>query len=69
MHGMPKIVYLTLKGGVLQDPPPLGLKRINYTLGPIGLKLLKLLNSLIRLEGCVILGLTANKAFDCILAK
>ena len=36
MHEVPKIVYLTLKGGVLQDPP-LGLKRINYTLGPIGL--------------------------------
>ena len=26
------------KRGVLQDPPPLGLKRIKYTLGPVGLR-------------------------------
>ena len=33
------------------------------------LKLLIRLNSLKRLEGCVIQGLIANKAFDCFLAK
>ena len=32
-----KIVYLIVKEGGPTGPPPLGLKRIKYTLGPIGL--------------------------------